>query len=322
MSIDTSTSKALDITKPIDYTSTNAVKRVPSADGLGGVLFVQNKEGVYVVKADSDCAREYFAIKLAQMVGLRTTQCNLLTAENAQWFDARIAVMKVADVECKIFLKSKFDRSLYLEIEYVPGPDLRELALTGVAKVADRDFWVSCGEIMAFDIFINNCDRIPAGVWSSMNMGNPGNVILARDSKKLVAIDTIVSNVNPRFVPAQQYIQRSREVLLEVLANPSLKSTKMGQHFSKFCKKRLFVRIGDSHFRLVVEGLKRMIPRIAKLTDAEIDPLYGMIQKRTEGAMHVFKEFLYQMICDVFVPVGKKMAASGADDDAKDPADV
>merc|ERR1712062_927972 len=75
----------------------------------------------------------------------------------------------------------------------------------------DPVLWLQLGRLMAFDMLINNFDRLPLA-WS--NEGNLGNIMLGSRLEPVVGIDQCV---NPITHPAglSCYLQRVRQVVQE-----------------------------------------------------------------------------------------------------------
>lgn len=99
-------------------------------------------------------------------------------------------------------------------LEYIDGVVMMGMTAHEYLKAIPNDspLWHHVGRLMAFDMLINNFDRLPLA-WS--NQGNLGNVMLNSSLGVVVGIDQCVSVITH---PAgfQTYLTRVRRVVSEV----------------------------------------------------------------------------------------------------------
>ena len=100
-------------------------------------------------------------------------------------------------------------------MEYVDGvPMIGIPAHQHISAVRERTLWVQLGRLMAFDMLINNFDRLPLA-WS--NDGNLGNVMLSSRLGPVVGIDQCVRHT----AGLSTYLQRVRRAIEEARDGPA-----------------------------------------------------------------------------------------------------
>lgn len=94
------------------------------------------------------------------------------------------------------------------------------------------------GRVVAFDMLVNNCDRLPA-IWSVG--GNPGNVMFRKDDSSLISIDNMPTCMGRKADNAMvtDYLNKVRATSIAVLSQPNVVHP-------DFAKIRSFLRDGCS----------------------------------------------------------------------------
>ena len=202
-----------------------------SEDGATGVVFVNTKNGGYVVKASDAPARELFATELAlhlnipaakQCVVTRVARATIVRrlselsgeAARAQHTNAQ-ADKEMLAIHVKLW--SVFNQRPWVTaIELVPGAGL----LCGMAErtalsqldAATEQGARRCrqiGELICLDAFLNNNDRVPV---VHSNVGNGRNVMFSNGVEgDVVAIDQVVTCFTCALTRQQQTVQHAVE---------------------------------------------------------------------------------------------------------------
>jgi len=140
-------------------------------------------------------------------------------------------------------------RPLYLVMEYVQAKPLADLFDTAGLSWAQHDFGVeplsdrgrellrTLGTFVAFDMIINNFDRLPC-VWD--NQGNAGNIMFTTDTAEPMSIDNVVCCISPEHKAATaKYMERIREVVVDCIHHVDV-----GVEQLEFSRIRTFLRDG------------------------------------------------------------------------------
>lgn len=95
-------------------------------------------------------------------------------------------------------LRSELNRAFFLVIDFVNGSPLEcNYQIGSYLSLDSLDsrnlFCQSLGSIIAFDILINNCDRIPL---VHNNDGNASNILITKEGE-CVPIDTVLTSIHP-----------------------------------------------------------------------------------------------------------------------------
>merc|ERR1711904_548844 len=157
-----------------------------------------------------------FAAKMADAMDVRTARMRVVSIEHQESAAIRSALHRAtpafADHGIQIWRIQSVPALIVME--YVSG-----CVMMGVpARDHLRDcknaasIWYGVGRLMAFDLLINNFDRLPLA-WS--NDGNLGNIMLSYASDSVVGIDQSVQTItHPDGV--RNYLQRVKSVCAEV----------------------------------------------------------------------------------------------------------
>lgn len=161
--------------------------------------------GSYVVKSDARILQEIFAGHLALVLGIRIPRMRVVTSMDMEWMLLQIGIDTFLSAEGNdIVMSAPENSAVAILMEFVPS--LRILPDAGIvgafpslqsqtqhAGLCHDQTLLHIGMIIAFDLLINNSDRIPvANVWD--NEGNFGNLLFteANCGFSVVAIDQVL----------------------------------------------------------------------------------------------------------------------------------
>ena len=166
----------------INYFTIQAIGK--SECGAAGVVFVENDEGSFCVKACTESvAVEYFSHLLFQLNKIDVPNIFLIPCTSYHWnvIKNTIELATFQDEVVRRSIKSKLQSPMLLLMEYVPnlsvtymGPQKAEKIFSGIDEIS-IDRLINLGRIFAMDTVINNSDRYPV-LWE--NNGNPENLLL------------------------------------------------------------------------------------------------------------------------------------------------
>jgi len=231
--------QAASIEEALPWAACVGVER--SCDGSEGVLFVElpEKQAV-VVKAPGRIASEMFGTMLCKNLGIRCPQMRLVK-RNSEEGHAIFSALVTADrrrppgersVSAMLNKKAAF-----LVIEYLKAYELADLGVKRPLKdwgaqvlglpegLNDhgRQVLRDLGSLIAFDVFVNNYDRLPC-IW--MNQGNPGNIMFDAVGHSVISIDNMMTCIQrPCSEPIglklySEYMARARATCEAVAQNP------------------------------------------------------------------------------------------------------
>jgi|EP00505_MAST-04D_sp_SCG-Rhode-Island_P001394 hypothetical protein len=197
-----------DIYNPDWRTITDAIC---SDDGVSGVIFVNTETGGYVIKASDTPVREACGSRLAEFLKIPTAKCRVVpnserikiirglsticgSVDHSVAFDCSTDAMKAVQMK----LWTTFKREFMTLIELVPSaellfgmpPERAQSQLTAETE-GGRKRLTQLGELIAFDAFLNNGDRVPV---VHSNIGNARNVMFSNgDQGDIIAIDQVIT---------------------------------------------------------------------------------------------------------------------------------
>lgn len=156
-----------------------------SGNGLGGVIKCGFRDGrACVLKGCSDIVPEYFTYILFDRLKISVPKMRVVQFSEEE-FDTIMRKLNSKTYHDP-YLKSRFQRSLdrpfILVIEYLPAYAIGDLGPARAKSLFQDDlmkgyeYLRNIGEIIAADLFINNCDRIPI-IWN--HDGNPNNLLIS-----------------------------------------------------------------------------------------------------------------------------------------------
>lgn len=189
-------------------------ERLAWRDGnSGGIFTLQLPSGAVCVKGGAMSVGDLFAQRLASALGVRTASMRVVPGTEDENVSIRRAMRTVAadDEELMTLVRYKMRRGDLAVVEFVNGCVMMGLPANQHLQQVDCGTWRELGRLMAFDMLLNNLDRLPLA-WT--NDGNLGNVMLGSSQGAVVGID---QSVHPISHPdgLLRYLDRVREAALE-----------------------------------------------------------------------------------------------------------
>lgn len=166
----------------VDWTSCSGVHK--SSSGSTGVYLVSSPSGAVVVKGSASLGSLMFANRLAERLGIRTPKTRIVsraTLEGTVIYD-KLVELNDREPIARTARQGLLHKYLIV-MEFCSGA--RPMSLLEDSHFGAR-VMEQIGEIVAFDMFCHNTDRIPCIV---SNRGNPGNLLF--DSLGPIAIDSL-----------------------------------------------------------------------------------------------------------------------------------
>jgi hypothetical protein len=276
-----------DINKP----SWQTADRVTcSSEGSSGVLFVRTSTGSLVIKGTSQIGEEIFASHLAKALGLPTPRARLTSFTQPEWGIIKQTCKGLSDavddensISVKIKVYKELDRPVLLILEMVTEAVMLEGMLPDKAKsLFDPDQadgqrkLEQAGRMIAFDILVNNSDRIPTDVWD--NEGNGRNVLVTND---VVAIDQAVVAIDPDGAALAKYLLRAEQFLVTVCTGDEDAAAALGALRSTrdFWKRETLFDIGEKGCALVIRGIREGVANICTLSTESLQELKHEVER-------------------------------------------
>lgn len=308
--------RGMDWTKVIGLSASTA--------GSVGVLFVEFADGVVVLKSSDKNFSETLGTVLSAKLGVPTIDCRVMYQKPEgkhmeqclkDFVDGHpermVEPLRIRDRIVKVCARPQL-----LVMQLVQGaisldelqslhtkPQLlaadsgqhvpKEVLLAAPAKVFDTNLpdgrrrLRELGQVLALDIFINNCDRVPT-VFD--NAGNPGNVLFshgaATDRAQVVAVDQDVTAVDPKTKAGavqanlRTILSRATTFVTEVKAACAAGATAdAGVRFKILDSVRKYITpytlqdFGKEGIYWVANGAQKVVRKLAAFTDADITAL-------------------------------------------------
>lgn len=271
-----------------------------SGDGSEGVLFVElpGKMAV-VVKAPEKVAAEMYGTKLCQQLKIPCPDMRMVPSGSEEGRALKTALLEfdskrpVSERKVAGMLDSKPG---FLVIEYLKARELSSIlrfpnpedptvecpevvawcnATFGLPTSELSEHGCDClrtmGKLIAFDMLINNYDRLPC-IWQ--NVGNPGNIMFRKDDNSVISIDnmlTCISNQPGNGLLYREYMAKVRSTTFAVLRQPERAHeafNKVLMFLKEGCKKGhgwpgLDIDVGDAGVRHVQEGFSQIVRAVA-----------------------------------------------------------
>lgn len=163
--------------------------------GSGGAIFVKLRAGVICAKSCSP--EELFAQHLADLLGVPVAQMQVLPPYSQERLRFQDGVEAIAPSygEDNVLQIKKILRSRALALmQFVDGVGMMGMPAHGYLRQNDSGLppWHDLGRLMAFDLLINNFDRLPLA-WT--NEGNLSNIMLGSSLAAVVGIDQCVAPI-------------------------------------------------------------------------------------------------------------------------------
>eukprot|EP01113_Clastostelium_recurvatum_P039514 TRINITY_DN6041_c0_g1_i1.p1 TRINITY_DN6041_c0_g1~~TRINITY_DN6041_c0_g1_i1.p1 ORF type:complete len:398 (-),score=97.58 TRINITY_DN6041_c0_g1_i1:64-1257(-) len=175
----------------IDWSHVHHVKL--SESGSGGVIFVvlqdvssslssssSSSQSVVVIKGCLEVAQLMFTTDLARALSIPVPNVRLIQYTHPEWKDikTKLATSHSCSETVKLKIKKELKRAFFVVMEFVSGQDIDSMQNEKRAEVFNQlNTYHQMGQIIAYDLLINNYDRFPC-IWA--NPGNPRNVIMTK----------------------------------------------------------------------------------------------------------------------------------------------
>jgi hypothetical protein len=262
-----------------------------SSEGASGVLFVRTTAGSFVIKGSYQIAEEIFASHLARALTLPTPRVRLTSYTQSEWGIIKEKVKALASdyddensISVLIKVQKELDRPVLLIIEMVTGAAMLEGMMPERAQsLLDPDQadgqrrLQQVGQMLAFDVFVNNSDRVPTAVWD--NEGNGRNVLMTDD---VVAIDQAVVAIDPdKAAPAfAKYLCRARQFLEAVCTGDENSSAALEalQSTREFLKRETLYDVGEKGCAAIAHGVRQGLVDICTLSVEALQELKLAVQ--------------------------------------------
>mmetsp|Transcript_1914 Transcript_1914/g.4898 ORF Transcript_1914/g.4898 Transcript_1914/m.4898 type:complete len:505 (-) Transcript_1914:6-1520(-) len=258
--------------------------------GSGGVFMLRLPSGVACIKGL--LREEVFAESLAAKFGVRVAMSRQIrdTAERSAILHAfRQSIPLRKDAMDMLYLLPRGDRMRALE--YIRGVPMQGLPahqclvrLAAVGKdassphyVGAQNAWRELGRLMAFDVVINNFDRLPL-VWS--NEGNLANIMLSGSADETLTIVGIDQKVSPILHQAglTAYLGKVKAMVRRLSSDSweDFESVKVA------VQSNTLIELGESELVLIREGLLGFLREVCDLHEtSQLDSLLWSCMSKT-----------------------------------------
>eukprot|EP01118_Nematostelium_gracile_P017782 TRINITY_DN7707_c0_g1_i1.p1 TRINITY_DN7707_c0_g1~~TRINITY_DN7707_c0_g1_i1.p1 ORF type:complete len:244 (-),score=63.56 TRINITY_DN7707_c0_g1_i1:158-889(-) len=191
--------------------------------GAGGVFFARfDDDSISVVKGSSTLAQQAFAMLLAQKLKLRIPTFRIISYENQEWKDLKRNIIKLAKEDgIGVNAEIELNRPVFMIMEFVKGKDLAHIKSR---EELDEGSLREIGKFIAFDIFVNNWDRLPV-IWD--NEGNLSNMLISDST--VIGIDENITCIHPTVnkIGFEKYLQKCTDLLNVLKEKPNEESTQL-----------------------------------------------------------------------------------------------
>merc|ERR1712232_852973 len=184
--------------------------------GSGGVFLLKLPTGAICLKAENCSPSMLFAHRLASLLGVRTAGVRVVS-ENHQESNAircalDSAIPTVKDHKLQVWRARR--AAAMMVMEFIPGCGMIGIPAHMYLQKHRKTgaLFHGLGRLMAYDLLINNFDRLPLA-WS--NDGNLANIMLSSSSVGVVGIDqSVVPITHPEGL--RNYCARVRKVCADI----------------------------------------------------------------------------------------------------------
>jgi len=196
-----------------------------SEDGSDGVFFVETESGSFVLKGSSTVGADLFAYELAKLYRVPVPRMRVIGFTADEWHDmwkglGPLEAHVNKDSAIATPLGKCMQKAFMCVMDLSLGSDMEHLEKGEAAKIFKNEAVLKeLGRVLAFDMLVNNWDRLPC-IWD--NDGNPNNILFSNDGASLAAIDTSITSIDPeQFGDSfNHYFDRVRSLMSSVYAHP------------------------------------------------------------------------------------------------------
>eukprot|EP00743_Colponemidia_sp_Colp-15_P001356 GILK01001486.1.p1 GENE.GILK01001486.1~~GILK01001486.1.p1 ORF type:complete len:380 (+),score=61.32 GILK01001486.1:39-1142(+) len=168
-----------------------------SDEGSSGVFFVRMRgNSVVVVKGSQSIAEEFFAYQLCEKLNIPCPCTRLIQYTDDEYNRLKRCLRQLLSRDEGMAIKAEraLDRPFFLVMEYVNGETFDALVhakpsflLSAETELGQRNLR-DLGRIAAFDLLVNNWDRMPS-VWP--NEGNARNIMFGIKSASVADLEPV-----------------------------------------------------------------------------------------------------------------------------------
>lgn len=324
---------------------TGATHLLP-VDKLGGghrvVFFINTPKTILVLKAPSvamsDFGGESHAAMLASQLGLSAPSSSIFHKEETEGVKSFISQIQngkslkspEADDIKGLCSALRTSTPYVFLLELVDGVTLQGMEMTELSDdLITGTLMRQIGQVLAFDLWINNTDRLPVkGVWD--HAGNFGNLMYNKREGKIMVIDQTTATI-PDKSRAKMYVAKVH-VFLSTIVEKNLPEAGVLELTVDRLQAACNIKLLPEDFQAMRHGIIEMAVKIASLPDG-ILPLWrskrldDMARRKAEtedriralgcgwGKLAVNTDVFLTMLKDeAFRPSSNAMLISAADD--------
>jgi len=256
---------------------TEALGFEKSEKGSTGVFFVGWKENqVAVLKGSSTVLADAFANNIATWSGIPVPKMKTIKFPIDPQFQKIIRQLDELDEEKPERLQGSHNKMRQIPIlslmEFIPGSEFSSADFKNLLKPGTREARIRCfgiGKLIAFDVFINNWDRLPI-IWDSKE-GNVDNIFFSNNtSTPIIGIDQSITSIIDK-ENSDKYLSRVEDLMSQLLKF----DPKNEENFPLVTKTREFLKIapgisfdiGPEGTHMVRYGIMQGVVDIVKNVD-------------------------------------------------------
>jgi len=218
-----------------------------SGEGSTGIFILKTPDSIVVLKSANSIGQEFFSWILGKVLRIKCPLPEELLvfprmritgfAEGDEWgiVKEKLAQLAIGSPGLHIKVEKELNRPFFMVQEFVPGQDLPSLGpaklriIFTLSENSPTSPLRQLGWIMAFDILINNFDRLPL-VWE--NDGNLANVFFRNDGDQhyqIVGIDQAVTTIDPAVSQkgVENYLKKVEEFIDPLIDSPTMLHTRL-----------------------------------------------------------------------------------------------
>ena len=149
-------------------------------------------------------------------------------------------------------------------IEYCPALPIDQLDSTHVSALMNDARWTDVGVIVAFDIAINNVDRLPQPVWQ--HSGNGGNILVSQDKQatRVVGIDHQLTTLHDEET-TRAYTDKLTALIADIDANGI--SSQSVAAIRTFMADKTMYCMTHNNCQSLISGMKKTFQKISDSFD-------------------------------------------------------
>lgn len=250
--------------------------------GTPGVFFLNTPHTILVLKAPSPAMSEFggeaFAAMLASKLGLRSPSTAIYHKRETKEIASLIAEVQAGKTfetkaeEDNAQLRSALSSGVpyVFLMELLNGLPLSDVELTTLPDALITELMRQIGQVLAFDLWINNTDRLPCkGVWE--HDGNFANLMYNRSKRAMMVIDQLTMTL-PAKARADTYCEKVRAFLSAITREALAQHAEPGvlQNTVEGLQNACNVQLLPEDFQALRHGIIEMAVKISSLPDGII----------------------------------------------------